>query len=295
MSAVSVDRGSELPPRPAWLKEGEAGFARINGFKMRYVKVGSGKPLVLLHTIRTQLDYFQKIIPELSGHFEVYAPDLPGHGHSDIPGAEYTEEFFTRSVEGFLEDLDINDATVVGESIGGVIVLSLGGKQNPRIKKIISLNPYDYGEGIKRSSAIANLVLTTVKWPIIGWVVAHAENKLVLRNIIGGGFHNPKALPKDLLEEFNRVGFRKGYRTAERSVFMNWKSWIDARAGYSKISAPVTLVYGENDWSREEERKANHELIKGSKLIVIKETGHFSSLENPEKVIGIILDSSYKG
>ncbi len=138
---------------------------------------------------------------------------------------------------------------------------------------------------------MANVVLTAMQWPLMGWIVSHSENKFVLRKILEGGFHNPKALHDDLLREFNKVGFRKGYRSAERSTLLNWRSWIKARSVYNKISVPVILVYGENDWSFEEERKANHELIENSKLIVLKETGHFSSLENPEEVIKIILQN----
>ena len=36
-----------------------------NRFTLRYRQVGSGPPLVLMHTLRTQLDYFQKIVPAL--------------------------------------------------------------------------------------------------------------------------------------------------------------------------------------------------------------------------------------
>ncbi len=49
---------------------------------IRYLKSGKGQPLVLIHTIRTQLDYFEYVIPELAKHFTVYALDLPGHGYS---------------------------------------------------------------------------------------------------------------------------------------------------------------------------------------------------------------------
>jgi hypothetical protein len=35
--------------------------------------------LVLLHTLRTQLDLFEKVVPELSKHSTVYAVDYPGH------------------------------------------------------------------------------------------------------------------------------------------------------------------------------------------------------------------------
>ena len=62
------------------------------GPKVRYLRVGQGPALVLLHSIRTQLDLFQRVIPKLTDHFTVYAFDYPGFGWSEIvPGADYRE------------------------------------------------------------------------------------------------------------------------------------------------------------------------------------------------------------
>ena len=59
-------------------------FTRSDGSRLRYFTAGSGPVLVLIHTIRTQLDYFHRVIPQLWGSFTVYAVDLPGMGWSDI-------------------------------------------------------------------------------------------------------------------------------------------------------------------------------------------------------------------
>ena len=65
---------------------------RSDGSRLRYFRTGTGPPLVLLHTVRTQLDYFQRVMPALWDEFTVYALDLPGMGWSDIvPGARYGE------------------------------------------------------------------------------------------------------------------------------------------------------------------------------------------------------------
>ena len=77
----------------------------IGGAKLRYIKSGKGPVLILLHTLRTQLDLFEKVVPELSKRFTVYALDYPGHGYSDIPQARYDAAFFTKAVEGFLDKL----------------------------------------------------------------------------------------------------------------------------------------------------------------------------------------------
>ena len=44
---------------------------------LRYIKAGEGPPLLLLHTIRTQLEYFRELAPLLTRKFTVYAVDLP--------------------------------------------------------------------------------------------------------------------------------------------------------------------------------------------------------------------------
>lgn len=71
---------------------------------LRYLKAGKGEPLILLHTIRTQLDYFQYVIPDLAKNHTVYALDLPGHGYSSIDtNASYDEPYLRKAVVSFIE------------------------------------------------------------------------------------------------------------------------------------------------------------------------------------------------
>lgn len=76
---------------------------------VRFQKTGSGPPLLLIHTIRTQLEYFRSLAPLLAGSHTVYAIDLPGHGHSPIdPGASFDEPYFRRAVIRVIEELDLS-------------------------------------------------------------------------------------------------------------------------------------------------------------------------------------------
>ncbi len=83
----------ETPTQLEWDPQIPIRYVEVNGIKLRYITVGKGPPLLLAHTLRTQLDLFQKVIPRLSQHFTVYAFDYPGHGFSDIPKVEYTPVF----------------------------------------------------------------------------------------------------------------------------------------------------------------------------------------------------------
>ncbi len=102
-----------------WCKSGEVGYVEVSdGARVRYLRVGSGPPLVLMHTVRTQLDHFQRVVPLITDAYTVYALDFPGMGWSDIvPGASYDEPALRAAVVRVVEDLDLSDLTLAGESM----------------------------------------------------------------------------------------------------------------------------------------------------------------------------------
>ncbi len=66
-------------------------------------------------------------------------------------------------------------------------------------------------------------------------------------------------------------------------------SMIAARALYERVTAPVTLIYGDHDWSRVTDRQANLALLPGVRSISLPETGHFAALDQPARVAEILL------
>ena len=265
-----------------------------NGLTIRYVKTGTGPNLLLLHTLRTQLDYFQRLIPLLRNQFTVYAIDLPGHGYSSInTTAKYDEPYMRAAVVAFVEGLDLKDVTIAGESIGGVLALTVASELPDRVKAVISSNPYDYdrryADGVRRGNLFANLVIGTYQVPVLGAINAALENRLFLGWVLKGGFYDNSKLPRDLLAEFDRVGRRRGYRAVERKTFAGWRSWRAARQLYKQVRAPVTLVYGDHDWSSQEERQQNITNLPAAQMITLEKTGHFSGLERPHETADIIV------
>jgi len=234
--------------------------ANAAGTDLRYVRAGTGRQLVLLHTLRTQLEYFGRLIDRLdTTSVKVVAVDLPGHGRSTAPPVDYTADYFTDSIEQLLERCDLRDAIVAGDSIGGTIALTLAARGNQRVAHVIAVNPYDYGRwgGIRRSSPLANVLFTALLWPGIGPIVARSGNRWVLRQVMEGGLYDARVLPASLIDDMYTCGALPGHARAFRSLNQQWRTWIAARANYPTISLPVTLVYGSNDWSHPDEREAN--------------------------------------
>ena len=73
-----------------------------------------------------------------------------------------------------------------------------------------------------------------------------------------------------------------------QDVFSNFKSWNEAKKQYSNLEAPITLVYGEHDWSSSRERSESRALLSPQNYIELEGVGHFSFLEASEKAASII-------
>ena len=95
----------------------------VAGVEIRYLRTGHRTPIVLLHTLRTQLEYFGPLIEHLdTGRLEILAIDLPGHGESSAPAVDYTAGPIARNVTdaavllGAATGVDPNDAATAAQA-----------------------------------------------------------------------------------------------------------------------------------------------------------------------------------
>jgi pimeloyl-ACP methyl ester carboxylesterase len=232
------------------------------------------------------------VIPKILQAFTVYAIDMPGMGWSDItPGASYTEPALRRAIVEFVKTLDLKDVTLAGESMGATVSLTAATELEDCVRRVVAFNTYDYPKGVGRANRVAAIYVGSARLPAIGPVVTRMENKLVLGIVLRGGLFDGSKLPNHYLAELRRVGRRHGYPRVAREVFRNVDSMIAARALYGRVTAPVTLIYGDHDWSHESDREANLALLPGARSISLPETGHFAALEQPARVAEILLDN----
>jgi pimeloyl-ACP methyl ester carboxylesterase len=281
----------ERPDRLAWAPAVAVQYTDIGGTKVRYIRTGAGPNLVLLHTLRTQLDVFQGVIPELARQFTVYAYDYPGHGWSDVARASYAPEDFYKWTAAFLDALDIRQATVAGVSIGATIALVLAARNNPRVVRVVAVNSYDYGPaagGVRNSSFTARLVLSFAEVPILGATIMRLRNRLILDRILRGGLAAPTALSEAFSKEFYEVGNRPGQYRGFLNLLAHEQLWLAARKEYPAIRVPVLLVYGEDDWAPPNERDRTRSLIPGVAMETVQNGNHFLPLDRPQELQQLI-------
>jgi pimeloyl-ACP methyl ester carboxylesterase len=290
----ALRRAPEEPKRLAWAPDIAIDYLTVNGNRLRYIRTGRGPIVVLLHTLRTQLDLFEKIVPDLARDFTVYAVDYPGHGYSDIPKERYDAAFFVRTVEGFLEALDLHAVTLCGVSIGGAISLIIAGRGNRRVTRVVAINPYDYakGRGMARSSPLGWMIVASAQIPIIGETVMRLRNFIIMKAVLYGGVADPASIPPSLLREMYDVGNRRGHYRAFISLLRNSVSWETATSVYRNIRVPVLLIWGDQDWARTTEREHDRDLIPGVEMVTVSNGGHFLPLDQPTELQKLIARTS---
>ena len=134
--------------------------------------------------------------------------------------------------------------------------LMAAGRKNKRIKGIVAINPYDYpGKGPARGNFIAKLIFSIVYIPILGETFMRLRNRVLEKKIMEGGVADPAALPGAFLEEIFVVGERPGHYRSFINLIRHSASFCDAHTAYPNITVPVQVIYGEQDWAKQEERE----------------------------------------
>ena len=262
---------------------------------IRYTEQGLGEPLILLHTIRNRLEYFDKVLPYLTKNFKVYVIDLPGHGDSPInKKTNYDQNFLTDSIVSFIEGLNLKNLTIAGESIGAVLSATITKKIPSRVKKIFCFNSYDYdkrfAQGVMRGNFMATFLLFHVSLPFgLGVFFAALESFPTLWIIFRGGVHKKSAITSEYIKLLCTSTKKTGFIYHERNVFQNYKSWLNDGSLYKDLKTPVSLIYGESDWSKKDEKLNTMKALNLNSFHTVNSTGHFSFLESPKQVSDIIL------
>src|SRR5262249_11795108 len=116
-------------------------FARVDGLRVHYKSLGSGKTaLVLVHGWSCDLSFWRFQVPAFDGKVRMILIDLPGHGKSDKPKIDYTMDVFARAVDAVLTDAGVKKAVLAGHSMGTPVVRQFN-RRYP--KKVVGLVAVD--------------------------------------------------------------------------------------------------------------------------------------------------------
>lgn len=106
----------------------------VDGAKIHYLDEGVGHPILFLHGMPTSSYLWRNVIPHLTSKARCIAPDLIGMGKSDKPDIAYTVYDHIHYIEQFINELQLNDYTLVLHGWGSVIGFDIASRQQKRVK-----------------------------------------------------------------------------------------------------------------------------------------------------------------
>lgn len=124
--------------------------------KLHYVRRGQGKPIILLHGWPGFWYDWRAVLPRLSEHGDVLAPDFRGFGESSKPEGDpvllYSPEIHAEDLISLMDSLGIQKAVFAAHDIGATIAQTLANHYPERVESLVLLNPPYPGIGDRRFS-----------------------------------------------------------------------------------------------------------------------------------------------
>ncbi len=253
-------------------------YTIVDGNRIRFLEDGKGPHIILVHGLGSQAERWTSVIPHLSKNYHVIAPDLIGYGYSDKPKVDYTPKYFVKFIFDFLEKLDIQKTIMVGSSLGGQIVAeSAAACDRDIIQKIVLISPTG--------------TMHTTNPTLDAYVMAALYPQY---DLIKKAYQMMAGKQKDV-DMTTVARFRDGMskpnaKMSFLSTVISFKHWPTIQPRLKLITAPTLLVWGQEDTiipiSFSDDYVSN---LNNCKFVVMDGCGHRPHVEDPEKLVDIML------
>ena len=217
--------------------------------RIRYRDTGEGPVLVFVHGFAVNGELWRKVVPLLGGR-RCVVPDWPlgSHALAMEPEADLSPPALAALVAEFLEALDLDEVTLVGNDLGGAICQLVAAHHPERLARLV-LTPCD---------AFDNFPPPTFRYlswlahtPGAPWVVAQGLRLPGLRRLhLTYGSLSEQGVPDEVLEGYVRPMIEQaGVRRDAAKVFAGLAPHhtLGALEGLRRFDKPVTLAWARED------------------------------------------------
>jgi pimeloyl-ACP methyl ester carboxylesterase len=265
----------------------------VNTIELGAEQAANGSPLVFIHGLSGCWANWLEQLPVLAREHRVLTLDLPGFGHSPMPREQITMSGYARMLDRLLGELQIDAATVVGNSMGGFIAAELAIAFPQRAERLVLISAAGVSTTDHPGSMRALPVLRRVETVLAasaGWVASKSDTvarRARLReatlNVV---VRHPSRLPAVLAAEQLRGAGRPGFIQALQAVLD-----YDIRERLTEIACPTLIVWGDSDrLIPVRDADVFAELIPNSRKAIFKDTGHMAMLERPAAFNALLED-----
>ncbi len=285
--------GSPLirPSAFEWNPALELKTAQLKEGTVLYAVAGAGSPVILLHGFGGQIWVWEKQVSALSRHHRLYIPDLVGYGYSDRPKVDYTPALFIDSIRQLMDHLGLQRASLIGNSMGGGIAWAFALTHPDRIDKLVLIDsiPPDAVAAVRNPSFQWFLSIRNV--PILPYLAVGLHTREMLRTTLKEMVFNDRLITDAVVERQYQIGRIEGTARVMTSTVRQVEGVKRYANDLSALNTPSLIIWGDRDEVFPlPVGEALHASIKGSELLVIKESGHMPMWEHPVETNRAILE-----
>jgi pimeloyl-ACP methyl ester carboxylesterase len=262
--------------------------AEIDGEQIHYSRLGTGRPLLLLHGLLGGSFCWRRNMEALSQHHTVFALDLPGHGENDaLRHVDCSMTAQAHRILSLMERLRLDAFDVVGCSWGGAISMLLAA-QSAKVRSLVlaaPVNPWStLGLGrIRFLNRRTGEVLLRIVWPF---------SRPLYPTALARMYGDPTRLPAGTVAGYVSQIMRPGRVDNILNTLRSWEKDVDAlRAAIPQIKARSLLIWGTRD-SAVDVRSAEplKQALPNCQLKLIAGAGHLPFEETPDEFNRLVLD-----
>jgi pimeloyl-ACP methyl ester carboxylesterase len=266
----------------------------VGRHRVSTLTMGAGPDVLLLHGLGGTRASFFETAAALSRSYRVHAPDLPGFGSSSKPSlGAYNARWFADIMLGLMDELGIERAHLVGNSMSGRVAIEIGLLAPRRVRGLALLCPAV--AWVRRGLHPIVRVLR----PEFG-LLPHGFRRSTVAAQFWSIFHDRDVLDPavgDLMvDEFRRIyhsaGARYAFLASARNVYL--EAPFGARGFYPRLSglvAPALFVWGRQDrlvppaFGRHVRK-----WLPSARHVTIDGCGHVPQVEHSERVNELLLE-----
>jgi pimeloyl-ACP methyl ester carboxylesterase len=267
-------------------------YIKVGNIKTRYWVLGDGKSTaILVHGLGGHIENWEDNIAALAQGRRVYALDLIGFGRSDKPQAMFSIPYFTEFVKEFMIVQDVDKAALIGESMGGAIVLQFALQYPNQVEKMVLADSAGLGKEVSMYLRMGSL-------PILGELFARPSRKGSAR-LDRQIFYNQDLITDHRIEKGYEMsslpGAQRCLLSALRSMCNIWGAKSDVYRPIldrlEEIRVPTLIIWGAQD--RLLPVAYAHLAAKrlpNARLHIFDPCGHVPNIERAQEYNALVID-----
>ncbi len=272
----------------------EAQEVTIHGRTIAYRGGGEGPVVVLIHGMAGSSQTWDAVIPHLSTHATVIAPDMLGHGGSAKPRGDYSLGALASGVRDLLVALGHERATIVGQSLGGGVAMQFAYQFPERCERLVLVS--SGGLGPEVSALLRWLSAPGAEYILaVGCAPGLRSAGLAIAGLLERIGLKPAPAAAEIMRSYHALGDPET-RTAFMCTLRSVVDLAGQRASandrlYLAAQMPTLILWGDKDpFIPVAHAHAAHAAMPGSRLEIFEGSGHFPHRDDPDRFAHLLRD-----